>query len=143
MSALGLLKDIVLFPFRCGRAVIDFLNVFSLIFSKKPLKTAGGGPGPTQSKGKVWLYGMLVDVDDSTRRHRGPDGSNSLVPRTWELVKKSTDGIETVLERGISSFAVAVDGTVVCTDGFTVRQLGATPTILHRGSVIESLRLVL
>lgn len=142
VSAWGLLKDIVLFPFRFGRAVIDFLNVFSLVFSKKPLKTAGGAPGPATAKGKVWLYGMLVDVEDAARRHRGPDGTSSLVPRTWELVKRASDGQETVLDRGISSFAAAADGTVVCTDGFTVRKLGTTPTVLHRGAVIECLRLV-
>lgn len=47
-----------------------------------------------------------------------------------------------MLDRAISSFAVAADGTVVCTDGFTVCKLGITPTVLHRGAVIECLRLV-
>ncbi len=142
VSAWGLLKDIVLFPFRVGRALIDFLNVFSLFFSKKPLKTAGGAPGPATTTGKVWLYGALIDVEDAARTHRGPDGTSSLVPRTWELVKRTAEGQETVLERGISSFAVAADGTVVCTDGFTVRRLGDAPAVLHRGTVIECLRLV-
>lgn len=142
VSALGLLKDIVLFPFRLGRALIDFLNAFSLIFSKKPLKTAGGAPGPVPTKGQVWLHGMQVDVADATRRHKGPDGSPALVPSSWELVKRTADGVESVLARSVSSFSVAADGTVVATDGFAVRRLGSTAEILHRGSVIECLRLV-
>ena len=141
-SAWGLLTDIVLFPFRVGRAVIDFLNVFSLMFSKKPLKTAGGAPGPEAAQGRVWLHGTLVDVQQASRRHRGPDGQPALVPTTWELIRRAPNGREEVLARSVSSFCVSPEGLVIATDGFAIRELAPTPRVLHRAEVIECLRLI-
>ena len=45
------------------------------------------------------------------------DESAGLVPRNWELVHRTKEGQETVLQPGILAYSVDDAGTVVSTDG--------------------------
>jgi len=112
------LKDVLLFPFRLIRAVVDFFQIFSQMVSKKPLTTAGGpkakGPEPVQ----MWMYGRMLDADKSDKD--GPS-DGALAPADWVLVKRNPSGGETVLAKHVLAYDLAADGRIVFSDGRNVR----------------------
>jgi hypothetical protein len=111
------LQDVALFPFRLARAVFGFLNFFSMMFSGKPLRTAGGPERPAIAESKlIMLWGQMID----TRKkmfERQPKADSGLVPRDWELVRRTADGQESVLQTGILTYDVDAAGNVISTDG--------------------------
>ncbi|MBN8458112.1 MAG: hypothetical protein J0M04_09750 [Verrucomicrobia bacterium] len=122
---LDLFKDVVLFPFRLVRAVFAFLNVFSMFFSGKPLKTAGGpkrdGPDPKA----VFLYGRWVNLEQSAR---GPQTEEPVaaVPSSWVLKRREPGAAEDtaeVLAKGVMAYTVGSDGTVYFSNGRGVFRL--------------------
>jgi hypothetical protein len=115
----AVLKDILFFPFRLVRALFAFLNVFSMFFSGKPLKTAGGpkrdGPDPKA----VFLYGRWVNVQQQMSRNQ-PEETLSAVPRAWVLKRKPADAEMSAAETvatGVMAYTVAADGTVFFSNG--------------------------
>ncbi len=68
------------------------------------------------------------------------DGDVPLVPKTWELVRRSPDEErEEVLAAGVLSYDLCPDGSVVYADGSAVYHLGPdkVPTRICRGKLIE------
>ena len=113
------LKDIVLFPFRLVRAVFAFLNVFSVFFSGKLLKTAGGpkrvGPDPKA----VFLYGRWLQLQQATAPGQTEE-STSRVPSSWVL-KRMPPGASLsqaeVVANGVMAYTTARDGSVYYSTG--------------------------
>lgn len=136
---LPLLKDIVLFPVRLVRAVFGFLNVFSKLFTGKPLTTAGApkrqGPDPKA----VFLYGRWMNMDQMDRESPEEE-AKSAVPRSWELrCRRKLDEPGEVLASGVMAYAVASDGTVYYSDG---RGVHAIPPGGGRARRVSKRRLV-
>lgn len=119
------LKDILFFPFRMVRAVFGFLNVFSMLFSGKPLKTAGApqrkGPDPKA----VFLYGRWVHMQDQLSRAPQEEATTA-VPRSWTLRRAPAgtpaEKAET-LATGVMAYTVATDGSIYYSTGRGVFRL--------------------
>jgi hypothetical protein len=109
--------DALLFPFRLVRAVLAFLNVFSVMFSGKPLQTAGAPPrrGGHDPKA-VFLYGRWVNMEKQMRE-AAQDELASVVPKNWELVRMAPDGAAKTIASAVIAFAVARDGTLYFSNG--------------------------
>jgi hypothetical protein len=111
------LQDVALFPFRLARAVFGFLNLFSVMFSGKPLRTAGGPERPRVADNKlIMLWGQMVDTRQKMFQ-RQQKTEAGLVPRNWELVRRAADGQESILRSGVLTYDVDGAGNVVSTDG--------------------------
>ena len=114
------------------------------MFSGKPLRTAGGperpaGPDPQW----LSLWGQMVD----TRRKmfdRQPAGERGLVPKDWELVKRSPNGVETILATGVLTYDISPMGDIVYTDGKRIFVLSPNgdPHELGRDRFIERVLVV-
>lgn len=111
------LKDIVLMPFRLAKAVFGYLNFFSMIYGKEPLKSAGGPRRPEldQDLGKIWLHGRMIEI---RQIQQDAQFAGKLVPASWELVKLYPGGRTEVLAKHVASFDVAGDESILYTDGF-------------------------
>lgn len=136
-TPLQLLKDIVLFPFRLVRAIFAFLNFFSVVFAGKPLTTAGG-PQQKMDSRYMMLWGRMIDAEKVLRAaEKGKPVP--LVPQDWELVRMTSDGSQAVLAKGVLSYDVGSDGTVVYTNGSEIFHLPAdgTPTRLCAQHMIQ------
>lgn len=120
---LTMLTDIVFFPFRLLVAFFHFLNAFSLFFAKKPLTNADGPRNPPVKVQRVELWGKMIDLQKLTNEHKTGE-IPSLVPATWELVKRAPDGIETILARNVASFDLTPAGEVVYSNGRKARWIG-------------------
>jgi hypothetical protein len=137
------LKDIVLFPFRLVRALLAFLNVFSVFFSGKPLKTAGGpkrvGPDPKA----VFLYGRWLQLQQATAPGK-EDEPSSNVPSSWVL-KRLTPGSPLaqaeVVATGVMAYTAASDGSVYYSTGNHVyqREKKSSPQRVSKLSLVTCL----
>lgn len=130
--------DTVMFPFRLARAIVYFSNFFSMVFSGKPLLTAGGPARERHRPSTLLLWGKMIDAEKAMKASK--DGASaSLVPSSWQLIRQDPSGAETVLAKGIISFDLVPDGSVIHTNGSTIVQLkpnGQSETLCF-GKLIE------
>ena len=132
------LKDTLLFPWRLLKAIFGFLNFFSMIYGREPLRSAGGPRAPEldQDLGRLWLHGRMVELSKAGVDAQGQGG---IVPRSWELVRRDAAGRTEVLAQHVVSFDLDADGNVVYSNGFEVFALRAGERAsLVRGDLVES-----
>jgi len=105
---------------KCGepRRGYHWLNFFSFRNSGQPLNTQSGGQRQLDIK-KMLIYGNLVNVERALQKERDAE-SPSLVPKTWELVRQTPGGEESIISRGVLAFDLAPDGTIIHTNGNAV-----------------------
>lgn len=119
VSVLRFAGDVLLFPFRLGRAAVHFLDAFSRFFSNKPLFTAGGPHREGPNAQYLQLWGRWIDV----RRTMGGGPANSekaLVPGNWQLIRVAPDGTEASVASHVVAYDVAPDGDILYTNGSAV-----------------------
>lgn len=136
-----LLADVLFFPFRLARALFDFLNVFSMVFSKKPLTTAGGPKVEGPDEKTLFLRGRIIDAEDALKKNRVADEPPSLVPRTWQLVRKDKNGADKILAEGVLSFDLSARGFILFSTGtcvFKIEPDGTQKERLFEDNVIDT-----
>jgi hypothetical protein len=137
----SVMKDTFLFPIRLGRAIVHYLNFFSMIYSRKPLITAGGidkkGPDPRS----MLLYGRMVDIEKEMKKAGKANLDGNIIPSDWELVKIGLDGKETVLDRRVASFDIS-GKYVVYTNGIKIFRLKdeGVRDLIGEGRFIEQVK---
>ena len=117
------LKDTLLMPFRLLKAVFGYLNFFTMVYGKEPLRSAGGPRTPEldQDLGKLWLHGRMIEL---SKVKSDPRYAGNLVPGNWELVRVARAGAPAeVLAKHVAGFDVRDDGTVVYTNGYDIIEL--------------------
>jgi hypothetical protein len=134
--------DLLLFPVRLVRAIAHFLNFFSLMFTRKPLMTSGGPPEAQPDSRSMMLWGKIIDGEKLLRQQaNNPD--RGLVPKSWQLVKRSKDGTDSTLAEGVVSYDLR-DGTIIYTDGTGVYALSeqGDRQKLTQGKLVERVAIV-
>ena len=110
-------------PFRLLKAVFGYLNFFSMVYGKEPLRSAGGPRTPEldQDLGKLWLHGRMIEL---AKAKTDPKYAGNLVPGNWELVRVARAGAPAeVLARHVAGFDLRQDGSIVCTNGYDIFEL--------------------
>jgi hypothetical protein len=139
VSPFGLLKDIVLFPFRVLMTIAAFLNFLSMFVRQQPLYRAGGPSAQDDSRPMV-LFGRYIDTRKALA---ASNKEQALVKPDWKLIRRTPDGTETVLAERVVHFDLADDG-VVWTNGsrvYLIDSLGSQ-TELVKGKLIEHLAVI-
>lgn len=122
-SSTNIVLDTLPFPFRLLRAVFHYLNFFSIMYSRKPL-TGAAGPKVQADIKDIILKGRRIDAEQALRRESAINGVASLVPRSWELVRRNRQGQETVLATNVASYDLMADGSIIYSNGRAVFVLG-------------------
>lgn len=140
LDPFGIVKDTVLFPFRLSFAVFQFFNFFSMRYTGRPLSASRGAAQRLPDFRRMMVWGNLIDVDRAARENRdGDPDAPALVPSSWQLVRQSPEGKQ-VLAKGVLSFDVTPDGSVLYSNGSAVHRLapgsGRSERLLV-GSMIE------
>jgi hypothetical protein len=138
VSPWRILTDALLFPFRVVRAIVHFLDFFSLMFSRKPLLTAGGPRTEGPDARSLMLWGRFIDAEKALRKaNQGAQGP--LVPADWQLIRRADTGEEQVLAKNVLAYDLCPDGSVIHTNGTAVfhRPLTGEPRQLCAGKMIE------
>jgi hypothetical protein len=131
------ITDALMFPFRLLRALLAYLNFFSLMYTRKPLITADG-PAVEADLKEILIKGKRLDAEAALRSGIRLNGVPSLVPASWQLMCRSPQGQEYVLASHVASFDIASDGTILFSNGYGVFALdGANPPrVLLRDKLI-------
>ena len=108
------LKDGLLFPLRLLAAIFHFLNLFSSMFTGRPLTSGGGAKARQMHMRQMMIWGNLVQ---GQRQKRVEDEGVDLVPKSWELHKRSPGGQTQVLAGGVLAYDVGKGATIVYTNG--------------------------
>jgi hypothetical protein len=125
------LLDLILLPLRILYALFQYLNFFTVRYTGDPLVTSGDARQKRADLRQMMLLGNIMQAqrDAEGLFEREKDG---LVAKTWELVKKPPQGDPQVLERGVLSFDICGDGSILYTDGsriFFLRAGGSKETL--------------
>ncbi len=120
VSLLGSLKDAVLFPFRMATAVLQYFNIFSMMYSGKPLVTQKGALQRRMDPRQMFIYGNLARAQMVQQADEG----QGRTPSTWELVRALPAGRAEKLASSVLTFDIASDGSVLYSDGGSIWRLG-------------------
>src|SRR5262245_42483000 len=101
--------DALMFPFRLVRALLHYLNFFSLMYTRKPLITASG-PAVQADLKDILIKGKRLDAEAALRTGVQLNGVPSLVPASWQLICRSPQGEEHVLGSHVASFGIGSGG---------------------------------
>lgn len=132
------LKDTVFLPLRLLKAVFGYLNFFSMVYGKEPLRSAGGPRTPEldQDLGKLWLHGRMIEL---AKVRDDPQYAGNLVPRSWELVRLPPGRSLQIVMPHVASFDLTGDGAVIYTNGYDVtRWRDGERRMLDRHELVES-----
>lgn len=135
-SLLGTLKDTALFPLRMGRAVFQYFNVFSMMYTGKPLVTGKGAKQRWMDPRQMFIYGNLAQAQAAQEQE---DDGEGLVPSSWELVRRGPQGDTEVIAKKVLAYDLASDGSVLYSDGASITRVddqGATERIT-KGELID------
>ena len=141
VSLFSVIKDIILFPFRLLYSIFQFLNFFSMLFTGKKLNRAGNVPQKEMDIKQMMIWGKLVQMKkNQNREEEAPD----LVPKSWELVRRSESGTEEVLARGVLDFDITAQGEIIYTNGSAVFLLrkGAQSEKIHSDKMVSQVAFV-
>ncbi|HEU0264725.1 MAG TPA: hypothetical protein VFR01_03260 [Geobacterales bacterium] len=133
------LKDFLLFPIRLLFAVFHWLNFFTARYTGRPLTTAGGPRKEGADIRQMMVWGNLINADEAARaKYRNTGDVPGLVPSTWQLVREK-GGEKEVLAKGVLSFDLCNDGSLVYTNGNAIyhRAADGKSTKLHLDGGIE------
>ena len=119
------LKDTALFPLRMAHAIFQYFNFFSMRYTGTPLASSKGAAQRQPDLKQMMIWGNLVDADRAARedRHGDPEAP-SLVPASWQLVRKPANGRAEMLAKSVLSFDIAADGSVLYSNGSAVHRIG-------------------
>jgi len=112
--------DFLLFPFRLLRAVFHYLNFFSLVYSQKPLTTASGPDIRGDDLKTIVLKGKVINAEKALNTGTRILGVPSLVPSSWELIRREENGNEEVLAKNVAAFDIGHNGTIIYSNGYGV-----------------------
>lgn len=117
-------RDILMFPVRIIKAIGGFLSIFSMVYGGEPLRTGGGNPARSRMKDERELFveGNLINAKKISEAQA--NGDEALIPSEWVLIKRAPDGTETVIAKSVMDYTLLDDGTVIYSDGSSVRKLG-------------------
>ncbi len=118
-----LVRDLLLFPFRMGFAIFQYFNLFSMMYTGKPLTNAKGGVQKMMDPRRMIIEGNLTNAMDEIRGNGNDDERSWSVPSNWELVRQSAGSQSEVIANGVLSYDLAADGSILYSSGGTLYQL--------------------
>jgi len=130
--------DLILLPFRLFFAVFQFLNFFTMRYTGNTLTTTGNARQKHADIRKMMIWGNMLDADKAA--DRADDGTPALVPKSWELVGRRKDSsTEEILAKGVLSYDLYSDGTVLYSNGSGIYRLDPKGSIerLTKDSLVE------
>ncbi len=119
-SLLGSFRDAALFPFRMALAVFQYFNIFSMMYTGKPLVTNKGAVQRRADPRQLFIHGNLVNAQMS---HAQEDESHGRVPSSWELVRRRAGGQTEVIAKSVLTFDLCGDGSILYSDGAAIMQI--------------------
>jgi hypothetical protein len=140
-SLLGSLRDTALFPFRMARAVFQYFNIFSMMYTGKPLVTNKGAAQRRIDPRLLFIHGNLAHAQLAQASGEEEAG---LAPSSWELVRRRAGGRMDVIAARVLTYDLEPGGGVLYSDGAAIHRIdpsGHTNRILKAGQIEQLIAL--
>jgi len=136
LRPLQLVEDILLFPFRLIYAFFQYLNLFTMMYTGKPLAKSGAPDRPHADMQRMTVWGNLIEARNNIVKG---DAAASLVPDSWELCIIASGRAPEILAKGVLSFDLEPDGSIVFSDGSAIyrRKPDGEVSRLHKDAMIQ------
>ena len=130
--------DLALLPLNVLHALFQWLNFFTVRYTGKPLTSAGGARQKEMDMKQMFILGNLVDAAKVSREAQ-TDDAPALVPQSWQLIRQAQGAAAQVLAKGVLSYDLAGDGSLIYSNGSAIYRLDPTghKERLHTGVHIE------
>jgi len=115
---LHVLADTLLFPFRLGRAMLHYLNFFSIRYGGTPLITAGGTEARRADLRRLLMAANMIDAARGVE-----DEEEARVAPSWTLVRRRGSASLETVATAVACYDVLADGTILYADGAAVHAL--------------------
>jgi hypothetical protein len=134
---LQIIEDILLFPFRLIYAFFQYLNLFTMMYTGKPLAKSGVARERYADQQRMTVWGNLIEARKNAPK--GDDDAPGLVPDSWELCRMASNGAMEVVAKGVLSFDLESNGSLIYCNGSTICRRSAAGEIskLHRDVMIQ------
>ncbi len=140
---LQIAKGILLLPFRLSYAVFQYFNLFSMMYTGKPLvDQKGAGARPMDPRQMIVNSNLAMALQGA---QMGPAGEPQWnVPSSWQLMRRSPDGRTEVLAKSVVIYDLGLDGSVIYSTGQSAFSLkpGGRPEQVCSGGLIEYVAVV-
>jgi hypothetical protein len=120
-SLLSSMTDATLFPFRMARAVFQYFNIFSMMYTGKPLVTDKGAVQRPTDPRQLFINGNLANA---RMAHPQEDEARARALSSWELVRRRPGGQTESIARNVLAFDIAADGSLVYSAGSSIVRIG-------------------
>ena len=115
-------KDVILFPFRIIKGLFGFLNFFTTIFGGESLKTGGASANGIKSKQRsqkdMIIEGNVINAEKLDKINEADsDRLSGIMPLSRVLIKRTADGSEEVIKKGVLDYTLSNDGSVIISNG--------------------------
>lgn len=110
--------EILLIPYHIIMAIVNFIQLFAVIFNGKTLTGKGDNPakGRKTDSRKMVIKGNIIEVDKEIEKNKKfKDKDLSFIPHSWKLVKICGNQ-EIEIKSGICDFCLT-ENAVICTNG--------------------------
>jgi hypothetical protein len=137
LRPLQLIEDILLFPFRLVYAFFQYLNLFTMMYTGKPLAKSGPAREQYADMRSMTVWGNLIEARKNMLK--GGEDASSLVPDSWELCRIERGRSPEVLAKGVLSFDLEPDGAAVYSNGSAIfsRKPSGETSRLHKDAMIQ------
>jgi hypothetical protein len=114
------------------------MNFFTVRYTGNPLVTSGGARQKHADLRQIMLLENLMQAQRDAQGIFARE-KDSLVARSWELLKMPANGEPQVLQKGVLSFDLYADGSMVYTDGRRIFLLhrDGTKSVLGKDQLIS------
>jgi hypothetical protein len=134
-SSENILIDILLFPVRILKAIFGFLNIFSMLFGGESLRSGeGANAAKTKQKSQrdMFIDGNMVNVERAEKENQSRgEKYPGIIPKSWQLIKISSFGEETVIKSGVLDFSVTDSGSFIISNGNHITELLPSGEEIH------------
>jgi hypothetical protein len=91
------LVDALMFPWRMVKAIFGYLNFFSAMYGREPLRSSGGPNALRleQDVARLWLHGRMIDLTRVQQDRERETGG--LVPASWQLRRRAANEEDTMV----------------------------------------------
>jgi hypothetical protein len=106
------LKDVALIPFKFFRAIFGWMDFFTRKYSGEALNTKGNNPSKAKqlSEKELFVEGNLINAEENLRKNKASgEKYPGFIPKSWVLVRRSPDGQEQVIKKGVIDYCVTDD----------------------------------
>lgn len=113
------IRDILLIPFKIGRALFRAVEIFTMRNTGEPLITSGANPSKVRNVPKDLYYeGNLIKAERNTKiNSKSGDTFPGFIPKSWELIQIDNNDEIKVFAKGVCSFTLLKNNGFIYSNG--------------------------